>query len=365
MGQAAMKHERGPLKLGVLTGGSDVPGLNSVIRAVVRTAVHRYGDDVVGISNGWDGLLHPPETWSLSPGDVRGMGRRGGTILGSANRGTPFQQAEGGDRSAEVFESARWLGLDGLLCIGGDGSLAIAQRLFERGLPVVGIPKAVANDMSGTDVTFGFATAVEIATDAIDKLQTTRESHHRAMYLEVYGRDAGWIALTAGVAGGADVILIPELPYDPRSVAEVIERRAAEHKGSTIVLVAEGARMAGEEPVDPEQLRHEGGAAHRAAERVHAIHPHDYRVTVLGHLQRGGDPVAQDRVLATRFGAAAVRAAHEGQWGKMVGLRGDELVLVPLAEAVGSLRRVTRESEAVWTAVSLGTSLGVSPGEIG
>lgn len=355
------QHDDRPLKLGVLTGGSDVPGLNSVIRAVVRTATNRYGDDVLGISNGWDGLLHPPETWALSPGDVRGMGRRGGTILGSANRGTPFQQAEGGDRSAEVFESARWLGLDGLLCIGGDGSLAIAQRLFERGLPVVGIPKAVGNDMAGTEVTFGFATAVEIATDAIDKLQTTREIHHRAMYLEVYGREAGWIALTAGVAGGADVILIPELPYRPECVAEVIARRAAERKGSTIVLVAEGARMAGEEAgAEPAS-----GAAQRAAERVNAIHPHDHRVTVLGHLQRGGDPVAQDRVLATRFGAAAVRAAHQGEWGKMVGLRGDQLVLVPLSQAVGGGRRVTRDSEALWTAVSLGTSLGVPAEEVG
>lgn len=351
------------MRLGVLTGGSDVPGLNSVIRAVVRTAVYRYGDDVLGISHGWEGLLHPPGTWSLSPGDVMGLARRGGTILGSANRGNPFQ-AEGGDRSQEVFESVRWLGLDGVVCIGGDGALSIAQRLSQRGLNVVGIPKAVANDMGGTEVTFGFATAVEIATDAIDKLQTSRESQHRVMYLEVYGREAGWIALTAGVAGGADVILIPEFPFRRELVAAVIARRAREGKACTIVVVAEGAHERGQPAPDPDRLRREGGVAARVAARVHEVEPHDYRVTVLGHLQRGGDPVARDRVLATRFGAAAVRAAHEGRWGCMVGMRGEALSLVPLSEVVGAARRVTRGSEAVWTAGSLGTSLGVGAEEL-
>lgn len=350
------------MKLGVLTGGSDVPGLNSVIRSVVRTAVHRYGDDVVGISHGWEGLLHPPETWSLSPGDVRGMGRRGGTILGSANRGNPFQ-AEGGDRSQEVLESARWLGLDGVICIGGDGSLLLAERMQGLGLNVVGIPKAVANDMGGTDVTFGFATAVEIATDAVDKLQTSRESQHRVMYLEVYGRSTGWIALGAGVAGGADVVLIPEVPWRRDSVAEVIARRAAEHKACTVVVVAEGAHEEGGSAADTARLRREPGVAARVAARVSEVLDHDYRVTVLGHLQRGGDPVARDRMLATRFGAAAVRAAHEGAWGSMVGLRGDAIAFAPL-RACATVRRVERDSEAVWTALSLGTSLGVPASEL-
>lgn len=350
------------MKLGVLTGGSDVPGLNSVIRAVVRTAVHRYGDDVVGISHGWEGLLHPPETWSLSPGDVRGMGRRGGTILGSANRGNPFQ-AEGGDRSQEVLESARWLGLDGVICIGGDGSLLIADRLHGLGLNVVGIPKAVANDIGGTEVTFGFATAVEIATDAIDKLQTSRESQHRVMYLEVYGRSTGWIALGAGMAGGADVILIPEVPWRRECVADVIARRAAEHKACTVIVVAEGAREEGQPVSEGGPDRREPAVAVRVAARVSELLDHDYRVTVLGHLQRGGDPVARDRMLAGRFGAAGVRAAHEGAWGQMVGLRDEALALAPLS-ACATVRRVERDSEAIWTAVSLGASLGVPPGEL-
>lgn len=350
------------MKLGVLIGGSDAPGLNAVIRAVVRTAVFGFGADVVGVSHGFEGLLRPPEIWPLGPADVRGLSRRGGTILGSCNRGSPFS-SEGLDRSGEVLESVRWLGIDALVCIGGDGSLAIADRLHRMGVPIVGIPKAVENDLVGTGVTFGYSTAVETAAEAIDKLQTTRETQHRVMYIEVVGKRAGWIALSAGIAGAADVILIPEIPYRVETIAEVIRERAAQGKHSTIVIVAEGARAAGAPADDPEQLKREGVASH-LAHQVRALCDIDWRVTVLGHLQRGGTPNAQDRILATRFGAAAVKAAHEGRFGQMVGISGSKIVHVPLERAVGSIKAVDPQGELVWTAAAVGTSFGVSASEL-
>lgn len=352
------------MKLGVLIGGSDAPGLNAVIRAVVRTAVFRYRSDVVGVSHGFEGLLRPPEVWPLGPGDVRGLSRRGGAILGSCNRGSPFS-SEGRDRSDEVLETVRWMGIDALVCVGGDGSLAIADRLHRLGVPIVGIPKTVENDLDGTGVTFGYSTAVEIACEAIDKLQTTRETQHRVMYIEVVGRRAGWIALSAGIAGAADVILIPEIPYRVDAIAEVVRERAAQGKPSTIVVVAEGAREVGGAPAyeDP-GVRRQGGVASSLAARVEALCQADYRVTVLGHLQRGGAPNAQDRILATRFGAAAVKAAHEGRSGQMVGIAGSEIVHVPLDRAVGTIKAVDPQSELVWTAVSVGTSFGVPVEEL-
>lgn len=353
------------MKIGVLIGGSDAPGLNAVIRAVVRTAVFRYSADVVGVSHGFEGLLRPPEVWPLSPGDVRGLSRRGGTILGSCNRGSPFS-SDGRDRSDEVLETVRWMGIDALVCIGGDGSLAIADRLHKLGVPIVGIPKTVENDLAGTGVTFGYSTAVEIACDAIDKLQTSRETQHRVMYIEVVGRRAGWIALSAGIAGAADVILIPEIPYRSEVIAEVIRDRAAQGKHSTIIVVAEGAREVGAAPTyeDPE-VRKRGGVASRVAAKVDAVFQADYRVTVLGHLQRGGAPNAQDRILATRFGAAAVKAAHEGRSGQMVGISGSKIVHVPLDRAVGTVKAVDPQGELVWTAASVGTSFGIGPDELG
>ncbi len=353
------------MKVGVLIGGSDAPGLNAVIRAVVRTAVFRYSADVVGVSHGFEGLLRPPEVWPLSPGDVRGLSRRGGAILGSCNRGSPFS-SDGLDRSDEVLETIRWMGVDALVCVGGDGSLAIADRLQQKGVPIVGIPKTVENDLAGTGVTFGYSTAVEIACDAIDKLQTSRETQHRVMYIEVVGRRAGWIALSAGVAGAADVILIPEIPYRVDAIAEVIRDRVAQGKHSTIVVVAEGAREVGASPdyEDPE-VRRQGGVASRVAAKVDAVIQADHRVTVLGHLQRGGTPNAQDRILATRFGAAAVRAAHEGRFGQMVGISGSKIVHVPLARAVGTVKAVDPQGDLVWTAASVGTSFGVSQEELG
>jgi len=345
------------MKIGVLTGGSDVPGLNAVLRAVVRTAVFRYGDDVVGVRQGWEGLLSPPAIWTLSPQAVRGFSRRGGTVLGSCNRGSPFRQ-DGVDRSEEVLETMRWLGIDGLICIGGDGSLAIANRLAKRGLRVVGIPQAVANDMAATHVTFGHASAVATATEAIDKLQTTRQSQHRVMYLQVSGIQAGWIAVHAGLAGGADVILIPEIPFQPEHVAAAIKARAEQRKSVTLVVVADGAREVGSTPYCEDASCGVGGVAQRVAERVAEHSPEEYRVTPIGHLLRGGDPVPEDRILATRFGAAAVRAVHEGDFGKLVTVRGSGVELVPLELAVGNPRRIELDCEAVWTARSLGVSFG-------
>lgn len=340
------------MKLGVLTGGSDAPGLNAVIRAVVRTATLGFGSDVVGIGRGFDGLLRPPEVWPLGPGDVRGLGRRGGTILGSCNRANPFDK-DGRDRSDEVLETVRWLGIDALVCVGGDGSLAIARRLADLGVPIVGIPKTIENHLQGTGITFGFATAVETATDAIDRLQTSRESAHQVMVLEVTGRRAGWIALSAGIAGGADVILIPEVPHRAEVVADVVVARRRQNKPSTVVVVAEGARAEGEEAGPT-------GGAQRVAARLRAALPEcEPQVTVLGHLQRGGAPNYQDRILATRFGAAAVRAAHAGRLGHMVGIVGNEVALVPLAEVTDAPKLVDPAGELVGTALDLGTSLGV------
>ncbi|RMG12120.1 MAG: ATP-dependent 6-phosphofructokinase [Planctomycetota bacterium] len=340
------------MKLAVLTVGGDAPGLNAAIRAVVRAAAYRYGSDVVGIPSGFEGLLRPPQFWSLAPGDVRGLVRRGGTLLG-CNHSDPFA-TPAGDRSEEVVESVRWLGIDGVICIGGMGTISIAARLSARGVPVLCIPKTVENDVPGTKVTFGHTTAVELATAAIDNLQTTGETEHRVMYLEVLGREAGWIALHAGIAGGADVILIPEIPYAPERVVELIRERRRKRKPSTIVVVAEGARAR-----DEEQRWPAGRAAERVRQRVSEdLGEHEALVTVLGHLQRGGDPNPQDRVLATRFGAAAVRAAHEGRFGNLVALRGSGPKLVPLERVVGRVRRVDPEGDRVWTAVSMGISLG-------
>jgi 6-phosphofructokinase 1 len=351
------------VKLGVLIGGSDAPGLNAVIRAVVRTAVFRYRSDVVGVSHGFEGLLSPPELWPLGPADVRGLSRRGGAILGSCNRGSPFS-SDGRDRSAEVLENIRWLGIDALVCIGGDGSLAIADRLHQLGVPIVGIPKTVENDLAGTGVTFGYASAVETAVEAIDKLHTSRESQHRVMFIEVVGRRAGWIALSAGLAGAADVILIPEIPYRVEVVAQVIKDRAAQGKHSTIIVVAEAAREAGEPLATDDEVRRRRGVAAEVAAKVSALCQVDDRVTLLGQLQRGGTPNSQDRILATRFGAAAVKAAHEGRFGQMVGISGSKVVLVPLARAVGTVKAVDPQGELVWTAASVGTSFGITQEEL-
>ncbi len=352
------------MKIGVLTGGGDAPGLNAVIRAIVKCAVTEYGSEVLGIFNGFGGLLAPPQVRPLSLEDVRGLIARGGTMLGTTTRTNPFS-IEGKDRSKEIIESFRWLGLDALIVIGGDGSLTIAHRLIERGLKVVGVPKTIDNDIEGTGVTFGYNTAVMTATDAIDKLQTTAESHHRVMFLEVMGRNAGWIALASGIAGAADVILIPEIPYHVEKIVEKIKSRKLEGREYTIVVVAEGAYEDGEKPsyIDEDgprslQDRRLAGAAETAARKVGAVTGLDWRVSVLGHLQRGGIPTPHDRILATRFGASAVRACHEKRFGTMVAIHANVIEFVPIDKVIGAVRKVSPDSELVWTARSLGISFG-------
>ena len=359
-------------RIGVLTGGGDCPGLNAVIRAVVKTAsgVHQW--QVTGIENGFEGLIEPDMSRPLTVDDVRGLLPRGGTILGTTNRVNPFAYrslAEEGriierDMSDLVVERVRALGLDALLVIGGDGSLHIALELAGKGLPVVGIPKTIDNDVQCTDMTFGFDTALTTATEAIDKLHTTAESHHRVMIVEVMGRHAGWLALRSGLAGGADVILIPEIPFDVHSIIDKVKERRAQRRMFSIVVVAEGSRAQGgglvyqppRSPLEPPSL---GGVAAQLAHSMRALCDYEIRVAVLGHIQRGGSPTAFDRILATRFGAAAVRAAANGEFEHMVALQGDEIVTVPICDAVASIKQVPLDCELLSTAHDLGVCLGV------
>jgi 6-phosphofructokinase 1 len=343
------------VKIGVLTGGADVPGLNAVIRSIVKTSISGYRSETVGILNGFGGLLAPPEIRTLSLADVRGLVRRGGTILGTSTRNNPFS-IEGRDRSREVLESVRWLGIDALVVIGGDGTFSIARRLGDLGLKIVGVPKAIENDIRGT-VSFGWDTAVATAADAIDKLQTTGESHQRVMLLEVRGRNAGWVALASGIAGGADVILIPELPYRVEKVVEKIRERERAGRDYSVVVVAEGAHEEGGSPARP-GTRGPTGAADRVGRKVGELTGLDWRVTVLGHLQHGGTPTPFDRVLASRLGAAAVRACHEGAFGRVVCLNGANVSFEPFDAVVGSPNRVKASHELVWTAHRMGISLG-------
>lgn len=352
-------------RIGVLTGGGDCPGLNAVVRAVVKSAGILYGWEVMGIEDGFDGLIFPERTRPLTPTDVRGILPRGGTILGASNRGNPFAyraDAESGpvDLSAKVLENLDRLSIDALVVIGGDGTLSIAQDFLRLGVRVVGIPKTIDNDLSGTDVTFGFDTAVVTATEAIDKLHTTAESHHRVMILEVMGRSAGWIAVEAGVAGGADVILIPEIPFRLERVVDAIEAREAGGNEFSIVVVAEGAVTVG-----GRQMRVTGtsGAGTRFAgmgnwlgDQLLDLTDKEVRVTVLGHVQRGGSPSPFDRILATRFGVEAVRLLAEGGVGRMVCYHGPDVDSVPIGEAVGVLRLVPPNGELVQTARALGIS---------
>jgi 6-phosphofructokinase 1 len=359
------------MRIGVISGGGDSPGINAVIRAVVRTARNVFGHDCVGIRDGFEGLLDPPQVTRLGSREIAGALTRGGTLLGASNRINPFAFAtESGsreDRSKEVVKNIRELGIDALVVIGGDGTLLIAKKLHEKyGVKLMGVPKTIDNDLSATGVTFGFDTAVATATDAIDKLQTTAESHHRVMYLEVMGRYAGWIALHAGIAGGAHAILLPEIPFRAPHIVEKIKQREEEGDHYTIVVVAEGAKEAGGEEVYAD-LKPKfgaprlGGIAEQVARKVFALTDREYRVTVLGHLQRGGVPTAHDRVLATRFGASAMIALGKGETGKMVALCNNRMELVTLEEAVGKQKCVEPDGELVTTARALGVSFGDRP----
>ncbi len=358
-------------RIGVLTGGGDAPGLNAVIRAVTKTAITRHGWEVIGIEDGFDGLVAPGKTRPLCLEDVRGILPRGGTILGTTNRGNPFSYAvqvgdkvEVRDVSADVIARCQALGLDCLVVIGGDGSLHIALELAEKGLNVVGVPKTIDNDIAATDRTFGFQTAVLTATDALDKLQTTAESHHRVMILEVMGREAGWIALESGLAGGADAILIPEIPFQMQCIYDMIRQREESGRKFSIIVVAEGAIPAGGQQVYQDagqaggRLPRLGGIAMQVGREIERQTGKETRVTVLGHLQRGGTPIPFDRNLGTRFGAAAVRLAAQGEFGYMVALRGTKIVSVPIAEAIGQLKLVPLDGDLVQTAREMGVCLG-------
>ncbi|HEY3491520.1 MAG TPA: 6-phosphofructokinase [Solirubrobacterales bacterium] len=331
------------MRIGVLTGGGDCPGLNAVIRAIVRKGVGIYGHEFVGYRDGWRGPLES-DSRPLGVPEVRGILPRGGTILGSS-RTNPFADDDGPGRVAANLEAA---GVDGLIAIGGEDTLGAASRLHsEAGIPIVGVPKTIDNDLGATDYTFGFDTAVNIAMEAIDRLHTTADSHHRVLIVEVMGRHAGWIAFHAGLAGGANVILIPEQPFDVEKVCELVGRRFAS-RFAPIVVVAEGAEPVGgmprpdEEKLDAFGHVRLGGIGHWLEGEIERRTGKEARATVLGHVQRGGTPTAFDRVLATRFGLHAIDAAHAGRWGTMAALRGIEIELVSLEEATAELKTVPR-----------------------
>ena len=358
------------MRIALTTGGGDAPGLNAVIRAAVLSARTR-GWDVLGIKRGYAGLLGEDEVVTLTPDTVRGIGGLGGTILRTTNRGSPFaypmQQPDGSwtvvDRSDELVENARNLGIEAVISIGGDGSLKIASQLAEKGMRIVCVPKTIDNDVAGTVTTFGFDTAVNTAMEAIDKLHTTAESHDRVMVLEVMGREAGFIALHAGVAGSADVILIPEIAWDIEQVCEKIMSRDAHGRRFSIVVVAEGAKpRGGTESIIgaslPGQERRLGGIAERLGYDIQRITGKETRSLVLGHLQRGGSPTGYDRLLATRFGAAAVQAVADKQWGTMVALQSPHLVCLPIEAVLAETKRVDPDHDVVRAARMIGISFG-------
>jgi len=357
--------------IAILTGGGDCPGLNAVIRGAVRAAVLQRGWRVLGIEDGFDGLVEGPRVRELDLPDVRGILPRGGTILGTSNRGNPFAYPvrEGGDIrlkdvSGLVVENFRRLGADALIAVGGDGTLKIARRLNELGLPVVGVPKTIDNDLKGTDVTFGYSTAVETVTEALDKLHTTAESHDRVMVVEVMGRDAGWIALESGIAGGADVVLIPEIPFHLDRVCRAIEARRKRGSRFSIIVVSEGAFPAGGEKVlqrSAEQnlgVERLGGIGRYVAAEIEKCPDTEVRVVVLGHVQRGGSPCPFDRILGSRFGVMAVQLIEEAQFGRMVSLDGREVVSVDIAEAVRDINRVEPGGDLIRMAEELGIMVG-------
>lgn len=360
------------MRIAINTGGGDAPGLNAVIRAVTLSALAN-GWEVFGIRRGYDGLLEdiPDGVIRLDRRAVRGITHQGGTILGTTNRGNPLKWAQQGpdgqmievDRSGELIEAFEKRGIDVLVAVGGDGSLGIAAGLAQRGLKVVGVPKTIDNDLDSTLTTFGFHTAVQTATDALGKLHSTAQAHRRVMVVELMGRDAGWIALFAGLGGTADVILIPEIPYDIEKVCEKVESRYRGDRGFCIVVTAEGARPAGGSASYIEGARagraaRLGGAAETLAEEIGSRTGREVRSLVLGHLQRGGEPTAYDKVLALRFGAAAVHLIEQEHFGCMVALDPPEILAVPLEEATARLKLVPTHGEIVQTARRLGVSFG-------
>lgn len=358
------------LKICINTGGGDAPGLNAVIEAVTMAAHNRQWD-VYGIRAGYNGLLNTDEIVQLTPRLVDGIAIQGGTILGSTNKGNPFKmpvcniagECESRDMSGKVLENFRRLRFDALVSVGGDGSMDIAQRFYDLGMPVVGVPKTIDNDLGGTELTFGFDTAVSIATEAIDRLHSTAKSHDRVMVVEVMGRDAGFIALNSGISGNADVILLPEIPYDIEKVCAKIMANELSGRKYSIVVVAEGAK-----PLDGEVVAKEGelgrqhvllgGIAEQVAREIAERTGKDTRSLVLGHLQRGGSPTTFDRLLALRFGAGAVRAIEEGKFGHMMSLQSSSITTVPLSEALSIEKRVDIHGDTVVTARDMDICFG-------
>jgi 6-phosphofructokinase 1 len=354
-------------RIGVLTGGGDAPGLNAVIRAVVKSAA-TAGIECLGLEDSFDGLIYPDRVRPLTLNDVTGILRLGGTILGTTNRGNPFaypiETSDGPvDYSDRVVENFHKLKLDALVVIGGDGTLAIAYEFHKRGIPIVGVPKTIDNDIVETTMTFGFDTAVGFATEALDRLHTTAQSHRRVLVMEVMGRYAGWIALYSGIAGGADVVLIPEIPFSLQRVADRILERDRLGARFSIVVVAEGAHKAGGERSILEKgtkakVERLGGIAETVAAELQELTRKEARHVVLGHLQRGGSPSSYDRVLATRFGSYAVDLLRRGESGVMTALRSPEIVPVPIERVVGKTRYVPVDGDLVRTARSVGIAFG-------
>jgi ATP-dependent phosphofructokinase / diphosphate-dependent phosphofructokinase len=355
--------------IGVCNGGGDCPGLNAVIRAVVRTAKLEYGWRVIGVTNGFNGLIWPEQSDELTLESIRGILPRGGTILGTTNRGNPFKFSieENGktviqDCSHRCLEGMKKLGIEAMVVIGGDGTLSIGHDFTKIGMKVVGVPKTIDNDLQATEVTFGFDTALHVATDAIDRLHTTAESHQRVMVIEVMGRTAGWIALHSGLPGGADVILIPEIPFTIETVCESIRRREALGRSFCLVVVAEGVHLPEQDGMGkPFPKPQPGQVGNSIGFAIREYLKKEVRVTVLGHVQRSGSPSPFDRTLATRFGVCAVDLAARGEFGRMMCLHAGRIDSVPLAEAIGGLKLVDPSSDYVRAARAVGITFGDEP----
>ena len=332
------------MKVGVLTGGGDAPGINAVIRAVIKKGIQNYGYEIIGIKDGWSGLL-TAEHEHLELKAAQGLLQRGGSVLGTS-RTNPFKREKGPET---IVRNAKKAGIEALVVIGGDDTLSVAHKMAEYGLKCVGVPKTIDNDLVGTDYTFGFMTAVGIATEALDRLHTTAETHHRVIILEVMGRYTGWIALEAGLAGGADVILIPEKPFDIEEVCECIRQRQKRGRSFSLIVVAEGAKPKGgveivySESLDEFGHIRLGGVGYYLGKEIEKCMRIETRVVVLGHLQRGGSPTAFDRILATRFGIAAIDLVHDKKFDRMVAIKGNKIVSVPLEEVVGKRKTVDLE----------------------
>ena len=355
--------------IGVCNGGGDCPGLNAVIRAVVRTARLEYGWSVIGVTNGFNGLIWPEQSQELTLDSIRGILPRGGTILGTTNRGNPFKfpieengQKVVHDYSHRCLEGMKKFGIDAMVVIGGDGTLTIANEFSKIGMNVVGVPKTIDNDLQATELTFGFDTALHVATDAIDRLHTTAESHQRVMVIEVMGRDAGWIALHSGLAGGADVILIPEIPFTIETVCESIRRRDAMGRSFCLVVVAEGVNLPEHDALGkPFPKPQPGQVGNSIGYAIREYLNKEIRVTVLGHVQRGGSPSPFDRILATRFGVAATDLVARHQYGRMVCLHAGKIGSVPIADAIHALKLVDPTSDHVRAARAVGIAFGDEP----